>query len=351
MTDRSLALSVLDLIPVRTRQTSADAVAASVELARAADALGFKRYWLAEHHNMPSVAATSPPVLIGAIAAVTERIRVGSGGVMLPNHAPFVVAEQFAALEAIAAGRLDLGIGRAPGSDPVITALLAGSGHTSDVERFPAHVQDVIALLGPDGAQLNVPGREPYQVRATPAAAGRPEVWLLGSSQYSAELAARLGLPYVFANHFFGEGTEQALELYRRRFEPSAWLEAPRTFLTLNAVVAPSKDEAHALALPNLQHMARLRTGQPLTVLDTVEAARRADLSAAQRQLVQAASEKWVIDEPVQAAAKIVEFAERFDVHEVMVSPVASGYEGDRPDSAPGRLRTLELLAAQFRLG
>ncbi len=179
------ALSVLDLVPVRTGQSTAQALAATRSLARTADAAGYRRYWLAEHHNMPSVAATNPPLLIGMVASATERIRVGSGGVMLPNHAPLVVAEQFALLEAAHPGRIDLGIGRAPGSDPVTNwALRLGSGlsgGTDVVQRFPEHVGNVIAMMSPAGVGLDLQGRD-YELRATPAASGRPPVWLLGSS-------------------------------------------------------------------------------------------------------------------------------------------------------------------------
>ena len=154
MTSSPPALSVLDLVPVRTGQTSCQAVAASLALAQRADELGYVRYWFAEHHNMPAVASTTPPVLIAAAAARTNRIRVGSGGVMLPNHSPLVVAEQFAALEAIAPGRIDLGIGRAPGSDPVITQLLRQSGTTSDVERFPDNISDILSLVSAEGASV-----------------------------------------------------------------------------------------------------------------------------------------------------------------------------------------------------
>lgn len=180
------ALSVLDLVPVRSGQTSAQAVAASLDTA-----VGYRRYWFAEHHNMPAVASTTPPVLIAATAARTARIRVGSGGVMLPNHSPLIVAEQFAALEALAPGRVDLGIGRAPGSDPVITQLLHRSGTTSDVERFPEHITDILALSSPEGATVRFTSGGEYTVHATPLAERQPEVWLLGSSDYSAQLAAR----------------------------------------------------------------------------------------------------------------------------------------------------------------
>src|SRR5690606_23393907 len=225
----SLSLSVLDLIPVRSNQRSADAITASIALAQRADELGFARFWVAEHHNMPAVASTNPAVLIGILAANTRRIRVGSGGVMLPNHSPLVVAEQFALLEAAFPGRIDLGLGRAPGSDPVITSFLRMSGTTSDVDAFPQNVEDIMTLLDTEGANLALPGGRRYALSATPKADGVAETWLLGSSEYSAHLAARLGLPYVFANHFSGEGTARILAIYRDEFAASAALEAPRT--------------------------------------------------------------------------------------------------------------------------
>lgn len=343
-----LALSVLDLVPVRAGQRSSDAVAATVALAERADALGFTRYWLAEHHNMPSVASTTPPVLLGVLAGRTQRIRLGSGGVMLPNHAPFVVAEQFAALEAAAPGRIDLGLGRAPGSDPVITALLRSSGHTSDVDAFPNHVRDIAALLDPVGAGLRLASGEEYVVRATPAALGSPEVWLLGSSDYSARLAARLGLPYVFAHHFSGEGTARALDLYRSEFEPGERLAAPRTFLTANVAVADSAERARRLAMPQLQHMARLRTGTPLTALDTMEQAAEARLTEAQTALIATMAARWYIGEAGEVAGRLVEFAAHHGVSEVMLSPAAGAAETDPIDRTPARERTLELLAAHL---
>ena len=178
----SPALSVLDLVPVRSDQTSADAVAATLSLARTADELGYHRYWLAEHHNMPAVAATNPPVLIGLVAGATSRLRVGSGGVMLPNHAPLVVAEQFALLEAAYPGRIDLGLGRAPGTDPVTSfALRHGAGGVTDeaVSRFPEYVDNILAMMEPSGVGLSVAGRT-HVLKATPVATSVPEVWLLG---------------------------------------------------------------------------------------------------------------------------------------------------------------------------
>ena len=212
------ALSVLDLVPVRSDQATGDALAATLSLARTADELGYRRYWLAEHHNMPAVAATNPPVLIGLVAGATERIRVGSGGVMLPNHAPLVVAEQFALLEAAFPGRIDLGIGRAPGSDPVTSyALRHGAGGVSDeaVTRFPEYVDNVLAMMDARGRRAR--DQRPH-LPAAGHPGGRPRCrtsGCSGSSDYSARLAAEKGMPYVFAHHFSGTGTAEALELYR----------------------------------------------------------------------------------------------------------------------------------------
>ncbi|MRX43982.1 LLM class flavin-dependent oxidoreductase [Agromyces kandeliae] len=341
-------LSVLDLVPVRSGQSSAEAVASSVALAQAADRLGFTRYWFAEHHNMPSVASTTPPVLIAATAARTERIRVGSGGVMLPNHAPLVVAEQFAALEALAPGRIDLGIGRAPGSDPVITQLLRMSGPTSDVDRFPDHVADILGLLSPDGAMLRLTSGREYPIQATPAATAVPELWLLGSSDYSARLAAELGLPYVFANHFSGEGLEQALELYRSGYRPSERHPSPRTILTLNAVVADTAGEAEARALPQLRAMARLRLNRPMRPLETVEEAQAAPRDSDSDDVIARMRARWVIGGADAAASAVRTLAERHDIDEVMLAPVAGAHADEPADASPGRVRTLELLAERL---
>ncbi len=186
-----MRLSVLDLVPVRTDQTTADALAATVRLAQTADRLGYTRYWLAEHHNMPSVGATSPPVLIAYLAAQTTQLRLGSGGVMLPNHAPLAVAEQFALLEAAAPGRIDLGIGRAPGSDPVTSVLLRGAAGRDDrdIDQFPQYLDHVRAMMSASGVPVQLRDGD-YILKATPAAASEPRLWLLGSSMYSAQLAA-----------------------------------------------------------------------------------------------------------------------------------------------------------------
>ncbi len=352
----SPALSVLDLVPVRSDQTSAHAVAASIELARTADRLGYRRYWVAEHHNMPAVAATNPPVLIGLLAGQTSRIRVGSGGVMLPNHAPLVVAEQFALLEAAFPGRIDLGIGRAPGTDTITRwALRHGAGGVDDsaVERFGEYVDNVLTMMEPTGAGLDVRGRT-HVLKATPAAGSVATPWLLGSSDYSARLAAEKGLPYVFAHHFSGSGTAEALALYRSGFRPSAQLAEPQTFLTVNVAVADSAEEAERLALPQLLQMVALRTGQPLTAQQLVEDAEKVvvdGLPESHAGLLEAMRRRWVIGDPGAARAEIERLASTYDVDEVMVHPVAGALAGTDPGTAPARVRTLELLTEPPSIG
>ncbi len=339
-----MRLSVLDLVPVRTDQTTGDALAASTALARVADQLDFERYWVAEHHNMPAVAATNPPLLIAMLAGATSRIRVGSGGVMLPNHAPLVVAEQFALLEAAYPGRIDLGIGRAPGSDPVTSwALRHGAGGVEDdaVARFPQYVEEVLAMMSPGGVGLQL-SRGTHALRATPYATSVPPVWLLGSSDYSARLAAQQGLPYVFAHHFSGQGTADALALYRQGFQPSEQLAAPRTFLTVNAVVAPTHEEAVELARPNLTAMVALRTGRPLLPQPLVP---DAAIAPEHEPLATAMLERWVVGDPASAAKQVRELATTFDVDEVMLHPVAGALPGTDPRTSPTRERTLRLLA------
>ena len=343
----TLKLSVLDLVPVRTDQTSGDALRATLGLAAVADDLGYHRYWLAEHHNMPAVAATNPPLLIAMVAAATSRIRVGSGGVMLPNHAPLVVAEQFALLEAAHPGRIDLGIGRAPGSDPVTSwALRHGAGGVDDeaVNRFPEYVANVIAMLGREGVGLDVRGRT-YPLRATPAATSTPPVWLLGSSDYSARLAAAQGLPYVFAHHFSGSGTAEALALYRDGFVPGGHVDAPTTFLTANVVVAESDEEAERLARPQLLAMLALRTGVALAPQRLVGAADAVVVPPEHAELYAAMRRRWLVGSPETVAGAVRDLADGFGVDEVMVHPVAGAFEGTDAAASPAREESLRLLA------
>jgi luciferase family oxidoreductase group 1 len=236
-------LSVLDLATVREGHSSADALRGTLEIAKTADELGYHRFWVAEHHNMPAVASTAPPVLIASVAAHTGRIKVGSGGVMLPNHMPFVVAEQFAILEALHPGRIDLGIGRAPGTDQATAAALRGVSPYLTVEQFPEHLQTLLALLGDDRIDAGQAGR----LRATPAAESYPEVWMLGSSTYGAQVAAALGLPFCYAYHFaMSSDVDSALQIYRAGFKPSPRYPEPHVMISASVIAAETAEEGRA---------------------------------------------------------------------------------------------------------
>jgi luciferase family oxidoreductase group 1 len=347
VSDRPLTLSVLDLVPVRADQSTGDALAASVALAQRADALGYHRYWLAEHHNMPAVAATNPAILIAMLAGATRRIRVGSGGVMLPNHAPLVVAEQFALLEAAYPGRIDLGIGRAPGSDPVTSWALrhGGGGVEADaVNHFPEYVQNVVAMMDPDGVGIDLGGQQ-YVLHATPHSTSVPPVWLLGSSDYSAHLAASLGLPYVFAHHFSGQGTAEALDAYRSEFRPSDAAPEPTTFLTVNVCVAETQEEAEALARPQVLAMVALRTRGALRPQLSVEEAEAQRLPPEHEALAASMLERWVVGTPESALERLEDLAATYAVDEVMLHPVAGAHAGTDPRRVTARERTLELVS------
>ncbi|MDF1485928.1 LLM class flavin-dependent oxidoreductase [Ramlibacter sp. H39-3-26] len=247
------AFSFLDLVAVREGGTVADALANALATARHVETLGFTRYWLAEHHNMPGIASSATSVLIGYIAGGTARIRVGSGGVMLPNHAPLVVAEAFGTLAALYPGRIDLGLGRAPGTDPATMRALRRDRMES-VDDFPADVAELQRLLGP--AQ---PGQ---RLVATPGTGSNVPIWLLGSSLFSAQLAAERGLPYAFASHFAPRLLDAAVDLYRARFRPSPTLAKPYVAIGVPLVAAPTDDEAQYLASSVYQRVLGILTGQ-----------------------------------------------------------------------------------------
>ncbi|MBG0563395.1 LLM class flavin-dependent oxidoreductase [Actinoplanes aureus] len=271
-------LSVLDLATVREGYGSPDALRGTIEIAKTADELGYARFWVAEHHNMPAVASTAPPVLIGAVAANTHRIRVGSGGVMLPNHMPFVVAEQFALLEALYPDRIDLGIGRAPGTDQATAAALRGVSPYLTVEQFPEHLQTLLGLLGKE---------QTTRLRATPAPETFPEVWMLGSSTYGAQVAAALGLPFCYAYHFaMSSDVDGALRLYRDGFRPSPRYSRPHVMVSASAIAAETTEEAQFLAGPSRVMALSLRTGR-LGPMVSPESAARADLSDLDRAMLQ----------------------------------------------------------------
>lgn len=255
-------LSVLDLAPVRHDGTVADALARSLDLARHVEKLGYNRFWVAEHHNMPGIASSATSVLIGYIAGGTSTLRVGSGGIMLPNHAPLVIAEQFGTLEALYPGRIDLGLGRAPGTDPMTMRALRRE-LVDDDNAFPQNVQELLALLAP--------AAEGQKVRAVPGAGSNVPVWLLGSSTFSAQLAGLLGLPFAFASHFAPLRLTEALETYRHFFQPSEHLEKPYAMVGVPIMAAATDEEAHYQATTQYQRLINLVRGRPTTLMPPVE--------------------------------------------------------------------------------
>ncbi len=246
-------LSVLDLSPIVEGSDAAQSLASTLDLARHAEQLGYTRYWLAEHHNMPGIASAATAVVIGHVAAGTSTIRVGAGGIMLPNHSPLVIAEQFGTLATLYPGRIDLGIGRAPGTDG-LTARALRRNLAQDIDTFPNDVLELLAYFGPEE-----PGR---RVNAVPGIGTNVPVYILGSSLYGAQLAAALGLPYAFASHFAPAELDRALEIYRASFRPSEWLEEPYVMAGINVVAAETDEEARYLFTSVQQAFVNLRTGR-----------------------------------------------------------------------------------------
>ena len=253
--------SVLDLCPIIEGGDATQAFHHARDLARHCERLGYQRYWLAEHHNMPGIASAATTVVMTHIAAGTSTIRVGSGGIMLPNHAPLIIAEQFGTLEALFPGRIDLGLGRAPGTDQM-TARALRRALVSDPDQFPQDVLELMAYFQPPEAEA--------PIRAVPGAGMNVPIWILGSSLFGAQLAAMLGLPYAFASHFAPTHMMQAIEVYRSRFEPSATLERPYVMLGYNVFAADSDDDARYLASSMQQAFVNLRSGHPTPLLRPV---------------------------------------------------------------------------------
>ncbi|MEM8922725.1 MAG: LLM class flavin-dependent oxidoreductase [Actinomycetota bacterium] len=321
-------LSVLDLAMVPQGASSGDALAATTALARRAEELGYTRFWVAEHHNMATVASTSPPVLMAHLAASTSTINVGSGGVMLPNHAPLAVAEQFALLEALHPGRIDLGIGRAPVTDRATAVALRRTTDHREEEQFPRNVIDVMGLLGDRRTDDGLWDR----FRATPDARTWPNVILLGSSAFSAQLAGVLGLPFAFAHHFDMGGTTQAVSVYREYFEPSAVLDAPKVIVTASVVAAPTAAEAEHLAGPFRLSRHGLRTGRPMPMLPPDEAAAHPDFATAT-----STATRSIVGSATEAAAGLAHLAAQTEADELMINTATHGLDD--------RLRSLELVA------
>ena len=322
-----IALSVLDLVPVREGGTAAQALADTAALAVSAEAAGYRRFWVAEHHGMDGVAGGATSVVLGHIGSATRTIRIGAGGIMLPNHNPFVIAEQFGTLDALYPGRIDLGLGRAPGADMRIAqALRKDVGRAS--EYFPQDVVELRALFT---------GEPELALRATPGLGAAVEMWILGSSTFGAQLAAALGLPYAFASHFAPDALDSALELYRRQFRPSAALERPHVMAAMNVIAADSDEEAVLLASSIDQSFVALRSGTPGRLKPPVPGYRQT-LPPGQLAMLEHMRQVSAVGSPATVASSIAQFVERTTADEIIVSGATF--------DPTARQRSLELTAA-----
>ena len=324
-------LSVLDLSPIVVGGTASQSLANSLDLARHAERLGYKRYWVAEHHNMPGIASAATAVVIAHIAGGTNTIRVGAGGIMLPNHAPLVIAEQFGTLAALHPGRIDLGLGRAPGTD-MLTARALRRNMGDGVDTFP---QDVVELM-----RYFEPAEEGQRIRAVPGEGQKVPVWILGSSLYGAQLAAILGLPYAFASHFAPAELDHALEVYRTRFQPSEQLDKPYVMLGLNVVAAPTDAEAKLLFSSQQQAFVNLRTGRAGPLPPPVQGYEQNLDPAAKATLGQALSQA-VVGSPETVVQGVDAFLRRTGADELMVTAQIFDHGA--------RVRSYEILTAANR--
>lgn len=330
-------LSVLDQSPIRSGGTAVDAIRETLELAQAADRLGYHRYWLAEHHSTRGLAGSSPEILIGQVAARTARIRVGSGGVMLSHYSPLKVAENFRMLETLFPGRIDLGIGRAPGSDQRTARALANDCGALDVERFPGKVTDLIGFLRNDlGTDHPLTG-----IEAMPNGSGTPEVWLLGSSDQSGGLAAHLGTAFSFAHFISSEGASEILRAYADRFRPSPYLAWPQASLAVFVVCADTEAEALRLARSRDLFLLWLRAGRSLPY-PSVEEAESYPYSARERALVEHNHRRIIAGAPEQVRDRLLTMGEACGVKEFVVVTITHDFKA--------RLRSYELLAEAFGL-
>lgn len=317
-------LSILDLAPVVHGGSVRETLQASVELAQNAERWGYDRVWLAEHHGMPGIASAATSVLIGHVAGATSTIRVGAGGIMLPNHAPLMVAEQFGTLDALYPGRIDLGLGRAPGSDGPTALALRRSKHV-DPDAFPQDVQELLRYFSGDNPVL-----------ATPGKGANVPVWILGSSLFGAQLAAALGLPYAFASHFAPAHMMDAIALYRQRFRPSEHLAKPYVMLGYNVIAADTDEEARLLATSLEQAFVNLRLGRPGT-LPPPSAEFSRQLPAQAKALLRSVLSCSAIGSPSTVRDALQAFIRRTDADEVIV--------GGMIHDVSARLRSFELLA------
>ncbi len=302
-------LSFLDLVPVVEGGTVRQALDRSADLAAHAESVGFGRFWVAEHHGMTGIASAATAVVIAHIAAATQTIRVGAGGIMLPNHAPLVIAEQFGTLDALHPGRIDLGLGRAPGSDQRVARAMRRT-LTSDANAFPQDVLELQSYFADDGQT---------GITATPGAGANPELWILGSSLFGAQVAAALGLPYAFASHFAPDALDQALAVYRRDFRPSAQWAKPYAMAGFNVFAADTAAEAELIASSQQQSFVALRTGAPRQLPPPV-ADYRASLGAQGSAMLDQVLSCSSIGTPDTVANDLAAFVRRTGVDEVMVT-------------------------------
>jgi len=330
---QSVALSMLDLVSVREGGTVADALSIALRTARHVESLGFTRYWLAEHHNMPGIASSATAVLVGYIAGGTQRIRVGSGGIMLPNHAPLVVAEAFGTLAALYPDRIDLGLGRAPGTDPATMRALRRDRVETE-EDFPRDVAELQRLLGPIQ-----PGQ---RLVAMPGAGSQVPIWLLGSSLFSAQLAAERGLPYAFASHFAPRLLMQALAVYRSQFRPSATLARPHVVVGVPLIAAPTDEEAEFLASSTHQRVLGLLRGERGAMPPPVPYF-LAGLSPSERAGIEGFLAAAVIGGPDTVRQGLQALVQATQADELML--VSDIFDPDL------RLRSLDIAAVQWRHG
>lgn len=322
---------MLDLAPIIEGGSAGQALHNSRSLAQLSERLGFERFWLAEHHNMPGIASSATAVAIGYVAEGTRSIRVGAGGVMLPNHAPLVIAEQFGTLEALYPGRIDLGIGRAPGTDQN-TAYALRRNLTGDIDAFPRDVMELMAYL--DEAEQG------QRVRAVPGAGSKVPVWILGSSLYGAQLAAMLGLPYAFASHFAPAMMMQALDMYRSSFRPSEHLEAPYVMLGYNVCAAETEEQARYLRSSSLQAVLRLRRGMPGELPPPVKNFDET-LTPADRELVAGFGVCSAVGTRATVTAGLAAFIRQTGADELMIASQIYDHQA--------RLRSYEILAEAHR--
>lgn len=331
---RDIPISVLDLAPIIEGNTAADSFHNTLDLARHAEAWGYHRYWLAEHHNMTGIASSATSLIIGHVAAGTRTIRVGSGGIMLSNHAPLVIAEQFGTLESLYPGRIDLGLGRAPGSDQAASrALRRGLG--SDGSDFPEQLSELRAYFDPDGA-----GSRPLGVRAVPGEGLNIPIWLLGSSGFSAQLAAQLGLPFAFASHFAPDYLLPALHLYRSSFKPSSVLDKPHVMVGLGITAADTVEEARRLATSQQQqflNIIRGRTGKLQPPVDNMDSL----WSMQEKAMLMKQQHYSIAGDPAALQERLLQIVEETDADEFIVA--AQIYDHT------ARLHSYELVAGLFK--